>query len=44
MGFDVLKEAGSDTHGKTPMPGSGGRHLPQFSSDEFVASSVGGEA
>jgi len=40
----MLKEVGSKAHRETPMSGSGWSHLPQFSSDEFVTSSVGGEA
>jgi hypothetical protein len=43
VGFDVLKEVRSHTHGETPMCGSGWSHLPQFSSDKFIASAVGGE-
>jgi len=40
----MLKEVGSKAHRETSMSGSGWSHLPQFSSDEFVTSSVGGEA
>jgi hypothetical protein len=39
----MLEEAGSNAHGETPMRGAGWSHLPQFSSDEFVTLSVGGE-
>jgi hypothetical protein len=44
VGFYMLKEVGRNAHSKTPMRGSGWSHLPQFSSDEFVPSSISGEA
>jgi len=42
--FSTLKEVGSNAHRETPMSGSSWSPLPQFSSDEFITSFVGGEA
>jgi hypothetical protein len=39
----MLEEVGSNAHGETPVSGASWSHLPQFSSDEFVTVSVGGE-